>query len=376
MARAPRFYSEMPAARLMPHVAPCSRFPRLAAARGAAYSCAMSDPSHDAPAQPAGEAASQTAHGAPRTLRLDALHLLVTYRCTYACDHCFVWGSPEQEATMTLAQLRDVIDQAAAAGCSMVYFEGGEPMLAYPVVLAASRHARAVGLEFGVVSNCYWAESLDDALVWLAPFADLGVADLSLSSYACFTEKLENEAHLRNAVLAAQRLGLPMAVLEVGAPAALADLGVACGEPGEIMFKGRASEALACGERLTRPPDTLTSCPYEDFADPGRCHVGCDGNLMPCQGISIGNLWRRSLADILATYDPASLPVVREILAGGPWALAQATGLEPALARYADECHLCYELRCRLRAAGRHPEVLAPDQCYGVNGSPAPDDPS
>jgi hypothetical protein len=97
---------------------------------------------------------------------------------------------------------------------------------------------------------------------------------------------------------------------------------------------------------------------------------------MPCQGISIGNLWRRSLADILATYDPASLPVVREILAGGPWALAQGTGLEPALARYADECHLCYELRCRLRAAGRHPEVLAPDQCYGVNGSPAPDDPS
>jgi len=51
---------------------------------------------------------------APGT-RLDAVHLLVTYRCTYACDHCFVWGSPEQDATMTLAQLRSVVDQAAAA---------------------------------------------------------------------------------------------------------------------------------------------------------------------------------------------------------------------------------------------------------------------
>jgi hypothetical protein len=32
---------------------------------------------------------------------------------------------------------------------------------------------------------------------------------------------------------------------------------------------------------------------------------------------------------------------------------------------YADECHLCYELRTRLRAAGRHLDVLAPDACYG-----------
>jgi hypothetical protein len=92
---------------------------------------------------------------------------------------------------------------------------------------------------------------------------------------------------------------------------------------------------------------------------------------MPCQGISIGNLWQRPLAEILSTYDPTSLPVVREIAVGGPRALAQAEVLEPARPLYADECHLCYELRCRLRAAGRHLEVLAPDQCYGVCESSA-----
>ena len=114
-------------------------------------------------------------------------------------------------------------------------------MLAYPVVLAAARHARAIGLEVGIVSNCFWAESLDDALVWLAPFAELGLADLALSSYAYFTERLEDETRLRNALLAARRLGLPGAVLEVGAAAALADIGVPCGEPGQIMYKGRAA---------------------------------------------------------------------------------------------------------------------------------------
>jgi hypothetical protein len=294
----------------------------------------MSDQPHETPARPPDGALSQPSREVAPP-RLDALHLLVTYRCTYACDHCFVWGSPEQEGTMTLAQLCRVIDQGVAAGCTTIYFEGGEPMLVYPVLLAAARHAREAGLEVGIVTNCFWAESLDDALVWLAPFAELGIADLAVSSYAYFTENLESETHLRNAVVAARQLGLPPAVLEVGAP------------------------------------ESLTTCPYEDFADPGRCHVGCDGNLMPCQGISIGNLWQRPLTDVLATHDPASLPVVREIAAGGPWALARAEGLEPARPLYADECHLCYELRGRLRAAGRHLEVLAPDQCYGVHESPA-----
>jgi hypothetical protein len=74
----------------------------------------------------------------------------------------------------------------------------------------------------------------------------------------------------------------------------------------------------------------------------------------------------RPLAELSATYDPSALPVVREILAGGPWELARHSGLAPRQALYADECHLCYEVRGRLRAAGRHLEVLAPDVCYGV----------
>ena len=79
-------------------------------------------------------------------IRLEAIHFLVTYRCTYACDHCFVWGSPEATGCMTLAQLESAIDQAAAAGVTTVYFEGGEPTLAYPVLLAAAEHARRRGL--------------------------------------------------------------------------------------------------------------------------------------------------------------------------------------------------------------------------------------
>ena len=224
------------------------------------------------------------------SIRLDGIHFLVTYRCTYACDHCFVWGSPDAEGTMTLAQLTSAIDQAAACGVESVYFEGGEPTLAYPIVLAAAAHARRRGLEWGMVSNCFWATSVEDAKVWLAPFVELGISDLSLSSYAYFVEDADEDC-LRNAVLAARELGLPMGVLEVGAAACLDIPGLCLGEDvGEIMCKGRAAVELAPG-RAARPPETLVTCPFEDFADPGRAHLGCDGELQLCQGISAGNVF-------------------------------------------------------------------------------------
>ncbi len=311
------------------------------------------------------------------SIRLDGIHFLVTYRCTYTCDHCFVWSSPDATGTMTLAQLTSAIDQGAACGVDTVYFEGGEPTLAYPVVLAAAEHARRRGLDFGLVSNCFWATTVADAKLWLAPFKTLGISDLSLSSYAYFVEDAD-EARLHNAVVAATELDLPMAVLEVGAPAQLDVPGLCLGEDvGDIMCKGRAAVELAPG-RADRPPEALVTCPHEDFTDPGRAHLGIDGELQVCQGVSAGNVWRGGdgdpdragsslapdgLLSVLEQYDPATRPVIRELVAGGPWAVAQAYGHEPARELYADECHLCYEVRSALRA--RFPQVLAPGQCYG-----------
>ena len=44
---------------------------------------------------------------------LEELHLLLTYRCDMECDHCFVWSSPRTWATMSMKEVRSVIDQAA-----------------------------------------------------------------------------------------------------------------------------------------------------------------------------------------------------------------------------------------------------------------------
>lgn len=305
-------------------------------------------------------------------MALEGLHLLVTYRCNWACDHCFVWGGPDNESTMTLHQLETAIDQAAdLESVGHVYFEGGEPTLAYPIVLAAAAHARSAGLAVGLVTNCFWATDERDAEVWLRPFAELGIFDLSVSTFPFFglpgeresrADMLADPSLLYNAIGAARRLGIPIAALEVGTAADLSAAGLACGDPAAVMYRGRAAVELAPAA-ASRSPEQLTSCPFEDLDVPERVHLGADGELQVCQGISAGNLWRQGLRAVAEGYDPTALPVIRELLAGGPAELARATGLEPRRETYADECHLCYELRTRLRE--RYPEVLTPDACYG-----------
>ena len=50
------------------------------------------------------------------TSPLTGLHLLLTYQCTYECDHCFAWGSPSQTGTMTLDTIEHILGEAEQLG--------------------------------------------------------------------------------------------------------------------------------------------------------------------------------------------------------------------------------------------------------------------
>ena len=77
-------------------------------------------------------------------MKLTGIHFLLSYRCTDECDHCFVWGSPRQGGTMTIDDVRSILDQARDLGTiESIYFEGGEPFLYYVPLCAGVRMARA-----------------------------------------------------------------------------------------------------------------------------------------------------------------------------------------------------------------------------------------
>ena len=297
-------------------------------------------------------------------MKLSGLHLLLTYQCTFECDHCFVWGSPWQSGTMTLENIREILRQATDLGTiNSIYFEGGEPFLYYATLLASVRLAKAAGFEVGIVSNSYWATSVDDAIEWLKPFVGL-IGDLSVSSDEYhYDEMMSRQA--RNACAAGERLGIPLGTISIASPE-IADPTLVVGQLPEsesgVMYRGRAAEKLS-GKARQHPWLQFTTCPHEDLRDPGRVHVDPFGNLHVCQGIVIGNMFRTSLKAICERYDADAHPITGPLLHSGPVELVRRYDLAHADA-YADACHLCYEARCALRP--RFPEMLAPDQVYGL----------
>ena len=107
-----------------------------------------------------------------------------------------------------------------------------------------------MGLATGIVSNCYWATSVEDAVEWLRPLAEIRVDDVSLSSDLFHgSEMMTPEA--RNAVAAARSLNLSEGVLAIKVPDGCSAYPVKeKGEPiegGAVRFRGRAGPETGRG---------------------------------------------------------------------------------------------------------------------------------
>jgi MoaA/NifB/PqqE/SkfB family radical SAM enzyme len=299
-------------------------------------------------------------------MKLSGLHLLLTYQCTFECDHCFAWGSPWQSGTMTLETIREILRQARQAGTvQSIYFEGGEPFMYYATLLQGVRLAARMGFQVGIVSNAYWATSLEDAVEWLRPLARY-IQNISVSSDLFhYDEKLSQQA--QDAAAAAEKLGIAVGTLSIARPEEK-NVTSAFGQLPEgesaVMYRGRAVEKLI-SLASRQPWDSFTECPHENLREPGRVHVDPFGNLHICQGIVIGNLFEEPLAEICESYDPDANPIIGPLLRSGPAELVRRYQLSH-LDCYADACHLCYESRRGLR--GQLPEMLKPDAMYGIYG--------
>ncbi len=284
-------------------------------------------------------------------MKLSGLHILLTYQCTYECEHCFVWGSPRQNGTLTLEQVDEILKQAKDAGVASIYFEGGEPFLYFAILARGVRVAAEMGFSVGIVSNAFWANSVADAIENLQPFAGR-VDDLSVSSDIYHCGECLGERP-QNALVAAKWLNIPTGMISIDQPEA--------GGEASVMYRGRASQLVT--RVASHPWEGFTACLHEDLREPGRVHLDPLGNLHICQGVIIGNMFEKSLKQICNEYDADAHPICGPLLAGGPAALVTEYNL-PHASSYADACHLCYEARTTLRP--RFPALLAPDQMYGV----------
>jgi len=298
-------------------------------------------------------------------LDLKGVHFLLTYKCGLECDHCFVWGGPKARGAFTLEQMRRILVEAKKLGTvNLVSVEGGEPFLYYPIMVHLVREATSLGFHVEVLSNCYWASSVEDAVEWLLPMAKTENVEFSFSSDLYHGENWETE-EVKNALKAANNLKIKAGVIAVRDPLAQAP----CPSQiegmkvslWELKFRGRAASKLT--EKANKKPwREFTKCPYEDLANQKRVHVDPFGWVHVCQGISIGNAFQKPLSEIVQDYDPSRNPILEPLIRGGPAALVEEFNL-PHESTYADACHLCFVARLALR--NRFPDILVPNQMYG-----------
>lgn len=299
---------------------------------------------------------------------LTGIHFILTYTCNFECDHCFLYCSPWARGTFTINQLTKVLDEAEKIGTvDWIFFEGGEPLMFFPLLLEGVRKATRKGFKVGIVTNAYGATSKEDALLWLKPLAEAGLSSLSISNDEFhYGEEPDNPASI--AAHVAEDLGIETSTICIDPPkiseSSAQDGGK--GDPiveGGAKFRGRAVEKLS--EKLPlRPLQELSECPYEDLMSPSRVHVDSYGNVHICQGISIGNMWLTPLSELITSYRPESHPICGPLIRGGPAQLLKESGVTPE-AGYIDECHCCYVVR--KTAINKYPQYLTPNQVYGLD---------
>ena len=149
---------------------------------------------------------------------LTGVHFLLSYTCNLKCDHCFLYCSPASHGTMTLKQISKVLEEAKRIGTvQIIYFEGGEPFLFYPIMVEGIRRAGEMGFKAGIVSNGYWSTWVEDAQVWLNQLLDLGISDLSVNDDALHYGDLAHTP-AKFAFAAAERLGISTCLISKTKP--------------------------------------------------------------------------------------------------------------------------------------------------------------
>lgn len=136
------------------------------------------------------------------------LTLIMSYRCNAECSHCFFECSPRARLSMSGDAMERIIREST--GFKKISFSGGEPFLMQEELRKALVVARECGWyrDLAVVTNAFWASSMDSSLKALAPLRDAGLNFLALSADSYHMEYTPM-AYFTNAARAAIELGLP-----------------------------------------------------------------------------------------------------------------------------------------------------------------------
>ena len=253
-------------------------------------------------------------------MKFTRLCLVMTDRCTAACDFCGFSCSPDNRQVMDAELMVRMIREAKQMGVTTVSFSGGEPFLYHQLLEEGVRAARAEKLTVSIATNGFWGgwddEKIKQVLTAVKP-------DVVGISYDFFHRKYIPEESVIRAFKACAALGL-RPTLHV------ADLK---GEHSAGRFIQSLSDwkygvsanlypLYRCGRALNMPEEWFLTSKYEGE------NLGClsentlsvlyNGDVYPCcrhqvyeSAMKIGNVRVKALHEVIRE---SNIPMICDVL--------------------------------------------------------------
>lgn len=243
-------------------------------------------------------------------------------------------GFGHEVGAMTGSQIQTILRAAREIeSIDTIHCIGGEPFLNYPVLMQAVHGSTANGYKTIVLTNAFWATSVENARAWLEPMR-YALGELRLRGVVTPHNSLM-EGRIENACEAADQLGIRVGKISMvqSLPPVKRDL---------------SRPEMLLGQAQLQPWHSFTTCPYRNLEDPEYLTIDPAGYVQLCEGVAIGNLFQKPLRAIWDAYIPALHPVAGVLLRGGPAALVAYYALEVD-DLYEDACDLCREARRQLQ---------------------------
>ena len=128
-------------------------------------------------------------------------------RCNIKCAHCVAVGDVPENKKMELAQAKTIIRDLAGAGVSGISFTAGEPLLYFDDMLELVKLCYELKIYTRIVTNSYWAKTMESAAKSLELLSQCGLSQIRLS-YSRWHQQNVPAQNVLNAALSAQLSGV------------------------------------------------------------------------------------------------------------------------------------------------------------------------
>ena len=307
--------------------------------------------------------------------------VMLSYRCTSACQHCLYRCSPQQpDEWLSLQTAERVFRALQAEPLEDIHLAGGEPTIQLKLLTDIIRLAVKMGIPLSYVeTNAGWCTDRGRAEAGMRALREAGLPAV-LVSVSMFHNEFVPFRNTRHGVEAAHKvfgrggtlIYLPqlyylLSQMPDDGRHRLEEFARAVGiedQPAmllalyQVIPSGRAVDALRHCYTAHPAEHYARRCCFADLSSTSHFHIDHYGNLFT--GLCAG-LVPATIDDLHPRITSATHPVFHRLAQDGPYGLMGLAqdrhGYQERERGYVSKCDLCLDVRRCLQQTGQYPEL-------------------